>query len=409
MSNIILVTNQRSIYNNFETVSIEESIDFLYSLDWISADTETTGYDPFNNNLLLTQLGDKNTQIIIDNSTIDISLYKKVLEEKPTIWQNYQFDGRFLHKYNIYPRKIYDTLLAEAVLLTGYGDDEDVKDVKKAYNSKIADKFIKRNLALDGITEKYCGVTLNKSIRGEINRIGVTDRVIIYAAEDIEFLEDIKNQQEVKWKEYCNTYNMDGSLMDLEMDSALVITRMCFNGVKINPEKYKKEVLNKVKNNISTSIKELDSNVLKDDRLKKWHYVQGDLFSQERNTEINWNSFKQKMQILPIIDPSLESTEAGELRKRKHVHPIFPALLKYNKAKKLDSSFGDKFLSHLNKKTGRIHPSVWQILSTGRISMNNPNLLQIPSKGELGKTIRSCFVPEEGKDIVGGDYSSLTK
>ena len=39
--------------------------------------------------------------------------------------------------------------------------------------------------------------------------------------------------------------------------------------------------------------------------------------------------------------------------------------------------------------------------------MNKPNLLQIPSKGDLGKTIRSCFIPKEGYKIVGGDYSSF--
>ena len=46
--------------------------------------------------------------------------------------------------------------------------------------------------------------------------------------------------------------------------------------------------------------------------------------------------------------------------------------------------------------------------STGRISMASPNLAQIPSKGELGKTIRSCFIPRS-KDyvIVGGDYSGM--
>ena len=67
----------------------------------------------------------------------------------------------------------------------------------------------------------------------------------------------------------------------------------------------------------------------------------------------------------------------------------------------------EKFLKFINKDTGRIHYNVWQILSTGRISVSEPNLNQIPSKGELGKQIRNCFIPQKGYKIVGGDFSGM--
>jgi DNA polymerase-1 len=54
-----------------------------------------------------------------------------------------------------------------------------------------------------------------------------------------------------------------------------------------------------------------------------------------------------------------------------------------------------------------VHYNVWQILSTGRISVSEPNLNQIPSKGDLGKQIRNCFVAKEGYKIVGGDFSGM--
>jgi len=404
---IKLVTNQKKFYNSFDIISVDESLHILESMSQISCDTETSGYDFNTKELLLTQIGNKDVQIVIDNTSISLQHYKGILENKPSIWQNFQFDGRFLYKYDIYPKKIYDTLIAEAILLSGLGDESDIKDVKDAFNKKIADKFISRSLGLDAIVEKYCGVMLNKSIRGEINKIGVTDRVIKYAAGDVKYLEEVQEKQMSKIHEYTKKYNIDGDIIDLEMNATLAITRMCYNGVKLDADKYRKEVINKVIKNLNDSIHKLDSEVLKEPKLKKWHFVQGNLFFQDRRTEINWNSYKQKMEILPLLDPTITSTGAQEIRKRSDKHPIFPVILDYNKAKKLESSFGESLLKHINTKSGRIHPSVWQVLATGRISMSDPNLLQIPGKGELAKTIRSCFILEKGNKFVGGDYSSF--
>jgi len=63
------------------------------------------------------------------------------------------------------------------------------------------------------------------------------------------------------------------------------------------------------------------------------------------------------------LDPQIESTNDQEIRKRFKLHDIFPIISKYNKSRKLESSFGEKFLSFINKKTKRMHPSVWQILN----------------------------------------------
>ena len=65
----------------------------------------------------------------------------------------------------------------------------------------------------------------------------------------------------------------------------------------------------------------------------------------------------------------------------------------------------DPVLDIINKKTNKIHPDYWQIVETGRISCKNPNLLNIPSKGELGPIIRSAFTSKKGYKWVGGDYS----
>jgi DNA polymerase-1 len=65
------------------------------------------------------------------------------------------------------------------------------------------------------------------------------------------------------------------------------------------------------------------------------------------------------------------------------------------------------YLKFINPITHRIHSDIWQILSSGRISMSNPNQQQIPSHSELGQIIKSCFIAKEGYKFVSADYSGM--
>jgi len=126
----------------------------------------------------------------------------------------------------------------------------------------------------------------------------------------------------------------------------------------------------------------------------------------QAKTEINWASNQQKLAVCQKIEPLMISVGDRELQRIKSKHPIVKTLISYNKYKKLQSSFGKKFLDFVDVDS-RIRASIWQILSTGRISVSEPNLNQIPSKGDLAKVIRSCFIPEAGYKIVGGDFSGM--
>ena len=362
---IKLVTLKQKLYINedYEVITLQESLSLLETLSEISVDTETTGLNSHTEELLLTQLGNYKYQVVIDNTTVDILHYKELLETKFLIFQNAQFDLQFLFKHNIYPIKVYDTLLAECIITGGFGDEQDKKDVKAEFNLKVAEKFIDRKLGLDDLTLKYCNTTLDKSIRSDIATLGLTNRVIKYAADDIKYLGMIKQAQLDIIKSYTSLYNIDGKIIDLEMDAVLVFSRMCYNGIILNDVKYRKEVLDIVKKDVAASLSDLDAIVLNEPMLKRYHYVQGDLFFQARQTEINWNSSTQKLKILQVLDPQIESTNDQEIRKRFKLHDIFPIISKYNKSRKLESSFGEKFLSFINKKTKRMHPSVWQILN----------------------------------------------
>ena len=121
---IYLVTGQLSLFENeaYKTISAEESLEMMKDWNVVQYDSETDGRDAHINKLLCAQFGNDiaNTQIVVDTSTINILLYKDILESKTLIGQNLKFDLAFLYNYNIKPRKIYDTMIVEQLLHLGY-------------------------------------------------------------------------------------------------------------------------------------------------------------------------------------------------------------------------------------------------------------------------------------------------
>ena len=102
------------------------------------------------------------------------------------------------------------------------------------------------------------------------------------------------------------------------------------------------------------------------------------------------------------------STDSEELKKIKDHHPIIPLILEYKELKKIKSAFLDLLPSFINKKTKRIHTIFNQTgTATGRLSSEKPNFQNIPSKGEWGKEIRSCFIAENGFIFLSLDYSQI--
>jgi DNA polymerase-1 len=82
--------------------------------------------------------------------------------------------------------------------------------------------------------------------------------------------------------------------------------------------------------------------------------------------------------------------------------------LEYRGLKKLLSTYVEALPQLVDRRTGRIHTSFNQaVTSTGRLSSNNPNLQNIPVRDERGREIRKAFVPEEGKLFLSADYSQI--
>jgi DNA polymerase I-like protein with 3'-5' exonuclease and polymerase domains len=421
---VYFITGQTRIFNDglIRTASIENCLTYFKNHKEIEVDTETEGYDPYTCKLLCIQLGDAKHQFVVDCATIDITILKDLLETKVLLIQNAQFDLRFLYRYNIFPKYIFDTLLMECILTTGLGDKGDIKDIKEDCGKKeTAERYADRKVGLKDLAMKYLGKTISKDIRGQINREGLTDRVILYAAGDVDSLGLIKEAQLKEWEKFKLKYGASDELIKLENEVVLVFSIMLFNGITVNKDKYQKEVICRVnamleEDNETLNTLLYNSNIRKfkiyNAKKKKTKYFEiafgGDLFNPYTYNNVNWSSPEQKLGILKSLDPTLPSTMYAEINKRTEIHPIFKTLINYNKHKKLQDSLGEGMLDLINPVTGKLHASIWQILSTGRISMSDPNLLQIPSKGDLAKIIRSCFIPRnEDYVIVGGDYSAF--
>jgi len=133
--------------------------------------------------------------------------------------------------------------------------------------------------------------------------------------------------------------------------------------------------------------------------------------------EFNINSPKQlgeilfnKMKIMPTKKTKTGfSTDVFVLEELSAEHPIAEKILTYRKLTKLKGTYVDTLPTLINPRTGRVHTSFNQtVAATGRLSSQDPNLQNIPIRGEMGKEIRKAFVPgEKGWSMVSADYSQI--
>ncbi len=102
------------------------------------------------------------------------------------------------------------------------------------------------------------------------------------------------------------------------------------------------------------------------------------------------------------------STEVGVLEDLAEEHELPREILDWRALFKLKTTYVDVLPGLVNPRTGRIHATFNQaVTATGRLSSTNPNLQNIPIRGEWGRKIREAFVPEEGFYIISADYSQI--
>ena len=102
------------------------------------------------------------------------------------------------------------------------------------------------------------------------------------------------------------------------------------------------------------------------------------------------------------------STDADVLTELALGHPLPAKILEHRSLAKLKGTYADTLPGLINPSTGRIHTTFNQLVaSTGRLSSQDPNLMNIPIRTELGRRIRQAFIPEAGWRFVAADYSQI--
>ncbi|MDY4030783.1 MAG: DNA polymerase I [Alloprevotella sp.] len=102
------------------------------------------------------------------------------------------------------------------------------------------------------------------------------------------------------------------------------------------------------------------------------------------------------------------STGEEVLESLRDKHPIVGKILDHRALRKLRGTYIDALPKLINAETGHIHTSFNQaVTATGRLSSSNPNLQNIPVRGDDGREIRKAFVPEEGEVFFSADYSQI--
>lgn len=170
-----------------------------------------------------------------------------------------------------------------------------------------------------------------------------------------------------------------------------------------------------------TGIK-LDKAVMKQvaDRLQDEIAEISDKIKTDIGHDINLNSPKQLQSVLfeelslaPVKKTKTgNSTDEEALRAMMALNPLHADtlrdILKYRELTKLLSTYALPLCDYVSESTGRIHTSFKQTgTATGRLSSVNPNMQNIPMKGEYGVILRRAFVPEDGYSFVSFDYSQI--
>ena len=102
------------------------------------------------------------------------------------------------------------------------------------------------------------------------------------------------------------------------------------------------------------------------------------------------------------------STAAGVLEEMRGQHPVLDLILEHRELAKLQSTYVEALPAAVDANTGRVHTSYSQTAAvTGRLSSNNPNLQNIPTRTETGRRVRNGFIAEDGNVLLSVDYSQV--
>lgn len=371
------------IDNESDMLNLSE---FLRTNEILSLDTETTSTNAIDAELVgLSFSVTENEAFYVpippeqDKALKIVNIFKPLYEDSKIqkVGQNIKYDLSVLANYGVTLKgDMFDTMIAHYLLQPELRHNMD-------YMAEVYLNYKTIHI------EELIGPKGKK--QGSMRDLNPED-IYEYACEDADITLKLKNILEPKLKE-----NGIWKLFhDIEMPLVSVLAEMEMNGVRID----------------TTSLQET-STILS----KRINDIEKDIYTLA-GEEFNISSPKQVGEILfgkmKIIEKP-KKTKTGQyvtseevLQQLKNKSEIVGKILEHRGLKKLLNTYVDALPKLINPRTGHIHTSFNQtVTATGRLSSSDPNLQNIPVRGEEGKEIRRAFIPEEGCLFFSADYSQI--
>ena len=365
---------------------IKQLCDYFLTKEILSLDTETTSLSPIDAELVGLSFSVKENEAFYVPVPADqgearkiVDLLRPVYENEKIlkVGQNLKYDYEVLMKYGVrLAGKMFDTMLAHYVIQPELRHNMDyLAEIYLNYKTIHIDELI----GPKGKNQKNM-----RDLRPQ--------DVYEYAAEDADVTLKLKNKLEGELKKY----GAEELFYNIEMPLMPVLAEMEMNGVTIDTQSLAdtSDVLTKRMEEVEKEIYELA----------------GAPFNIASPRQVGEVLFDK----LQIVEKA-KKTKTGQyvtneevLQSLKGKHKIVEAILEHRGLKKLLGTYIDALPKLINARTGHIHTSFNQATTaTGRLSSSDPNLQNIPVRGEEGKEIRKAFIPEPGCLFFSADYSQI--
>jgi len=382
------IKNTNHSYHLIDTIDkAKELATNLLKEKVICFDTETTGLDPNNSELVGISFAVEPNEawyIPISENYHEaqeiVQQLKPVFEAKDIIktGQNIKFDINILSWYDVQVAgPFFDTMIAHYLLQPDMRHNMDI----------LSETYLEyKPVSIEEL--------IGKKGRNQLSMRNIDiEKVKEYAAEDADITLQLKDIFEPELKK-TGTHRL---FEETEMPLVPVLASMEAEGIKLDVP-----ALNEFSIQLEKEITKIEATIF-----------------ELAEVEFNIASPKQLGEVLfekLVISSKPKKTKTGQYKtgedilvKLIHKHPIVEQILEYRSLTKLKSTYVDALPALVNPRDGRIHTSYNQaVAATGRLSSNNPNLQNIPIRTEKGREIRKAFIPRNNDYVLlAADYSQI--
>ena len=380
----------KTVPHEYKLIEKEEDIrqlyDFFRTKEFLVLDTETTSTSPIDAELVgLSFSVEEHKAFYVpipanrEEALQIVNIFKPLYEDPKIlkVGQNLKYDLEVLRNYDVrLDGPMWDTMIAHYLIQPELRHNMDyMAEVYLHYQTIHIDELI-------GPKGKN-----QRSMRDLSPTL-----VYEYACEDADITLQLKNKLDPELKKY----ECEDLFYNIEMPLMPVLAEMEMNGVCLDTQS-----LAETSKQFTTRMNQIEA------RIYELAGEQFNIASPKQVGEILFDKLK-------IVEKA-KKTKTGQyvtseevLQQLKNKHEIVADILEHRGLKKLIGTYIDALPKLINPRTGHIHTSFNQtITATGRLSSSDPNLQNIPIRGEDGKEIRKAFIPEPGCLFFSADYSQI--